>query len=273
MKIQIAADMEGITGVVHWNDVDPNHPEYARFRRLMTGDVNAAVRGAFNGGADQVLVSDGHNSGRNILIEELDQRALLISGNQGPLTMVQGVDSGVDAAIFIGYHARVGTQHAILEHTWSDQRVADLVVQGEPMGEIGLNAAVCGHFNVPVIMISGDRAACSEASKLIEGISTVEVKKAFGRMTAELLPPDVTSELIEKYAEEAVRHFRENGGNQVFSLCAPIKMAIEFTHSEMADNVAIMSGTNRRGRWIEYTASDAVALYHVFQAAVDLANV
>ena len=264
--------MEGITGVVSWDDVDPNHPEYARFRRLMTGDVNAAIQGAFDGGADEVLVSDGHHSGRNILIEELDPRALLISGNAGPLAMVQGVESGVDAVIFVGYHARVGTQHAILEHTWSSQKVANLLVQGEPTGEIGLNAAVCGHYNVPVIMISGDHAACSEASKLIEGILIAEVKKAYSRMTAQLLPPAVTHELICKTAEEAVRRFQLGKGSKAMRLNAPIQLAIEFTLSEMADNVSLLNGTSRRGRWIEYTASDAETLYKTFQAAVDLAR-
>lgn len=272
MKIQIAADMEGITGVVHWDDVDPGHPEYARFRRLMTGDVNAAIQGAFEGGADEVLVSDGHHFGRNILVEELDSRALLISGNLGPLAMVQGVENGVDAVIFVGYHARVGTQYAILEHTWSSTRVANLLVQGEPMGEIGLNAAVCGHFNVPVIMISGDHAACSEASKLIEGVLVAEIKKAYSRMTAELLPPAVTQERIRKTAAEAVAKFQKGSASKPLRLSAPIKMAIEFTTSEMADNVALMNGTSRRGRWIEHTSADAVALYRTFQVLVDLAR-
>lgn len=118
MKILIAADMEGITGVVCWDHVNPNHAEYPRFRRLMTGDVNAAIRGAFEGGSSEVIVSDGHNLGRNILIEELDPRARLNSGSPSPLSMVQGIDQGVKGVIFVGYHACIGSQNAILEHTW-----------------------------------------------------------------------------------------------------------------------------------------------------------
>ncbi len=117
MKILIAADMEGITGVVHWDQVDSQHPEYQRFRRIMTGDVNSAIRGAFEGGADEVIVADGHDSARNILIEDLDPRARLNSGTPSPLAMVQGVDQGVDGAMFVGYHARCGAPNAILDHT------------------------------------------------------------------------------------------------------------------------------------------------------------
>src|SRR5512147_2278239 len=105
MKILIAADMEGITGVTHWDQVNPNHAEYSRFRTLMTGDVNAAIRGAFAGGATSVAVTDGHNNGRNILIEELDPRATLNSGTPSRLSMVNGVDQNVDGVMYVGYHA------------------------------------------------------------------------------------------------------------------------------------------------------------------------
>ena len=126
MKLLIAVDMEGITGVVNFDQTDPHHPEYQRFRRLMTQDVNAAVRGAVAGGAETILVTDGHWNSTNILIEELDARAILNSGSPSHYSMVEGVDSGVDAAFFIGYHARMGTENAILDHTWSSSRVKNL---------------------------------------------------------------------------------------------------------------------------------------------------
>jgi D-amino peptidase len=272
MKIHIAADMEGITGVVNWDEVDPKHPDYARFRRLMTGDVNAAIRGAFEGGANEVTVSDGHNAGRNILIEELDGRARLISGSRSPLSMVQGVEAGVSGVIFVGYHARVGTQNAILEHTWSNERVADLWIQGKPTGEIGLNAAVCGHFEVPVIMISGDQAACAEAMGLIQGILPVEVKRAHGRMSAELLPPEKTQDMIRETASRAVRNLTLGQASQPLKLSRPIQMAIDFTQSEMADNAALLPGSRRSGRRIEYSAPDTLVLYQAFRVAIELAR-
>ena len=104
MRILIAADMEGITGVVHADQTESTHPEYQRFRRLMTADVNAAIRGAFDGGADEVVVSDGHGGARNILIEELDGRARLNSGSPSPFSMMQGIDAGIQGVILAGYH-------------------------------------------------------------------------------------------------------------------------------------------------------------------------
>lgn len=272
LKILIAADMEGVTGVVHWDQVNTSHPEYARFRQLMTGDVNAAIRGAIEGGATEVLVSDGHSSGRNIVIEELDARARLNSGTPAPLSMVQGIDSGVSGVIFVGYHARIGTPNAILEHTWSDERVANLLINGEPFGEIGLNAAVSGHFGTPVLMISGDLCACQEAAALIPGIETVVVKKASGRMAAECLPPEVTQEMIRRGAASAVHGLKHGQVPEPLRLHPPITMAIDFVQSEMADKAALLPGARRTGRRIEYSAPDMLSLYAAFRAALALAR-
>src|SRR3972149_1994322 len=172
MKILIAADMEGISGVVHWDHVTSGHAEYQRFRRVMTHDVNAAIRGAFDAGAEEVIVTDGHWNNLNLLIEEIDPRARLNSGGSAPLSMVQGIGSDVSGVMFVGYHARSGTPNAILDHTYSDERVASVWLNGKVTGEIGLNAAICGYFDVPVIMISGDQAACAEA---VETLGPVEV--------------------------------------------------------------------------------------------------
>jgi D-amino peptidase len=272
MKIMIAADMEGITGVVHWDHVNSKHPEYGRFRQLMTGDVNAAILGAVEGGADEVVVSDGHGSGRNILIEELDERARLNSGTPSPFSMVQGIDESFDGVIFVGYHARIGTPQAILEHTWSDERVANLELQGKPFGETGLNGAMCGHFGVPALMVTGDLAVSIEAQQFFPGIETVVVKKASGRMAAELLPPSVTQDMIQSAAARAVKRLTEGSAPKPLKLDPPIKMAIDFVQSEMADKAAFLPGTSRNGRRIEYIAPDMPTLYCAFRAAVMLAS-
>jgi D-amino peptidase len=272
MKILIAVDMEGITGVVSWNHVASDHPEYARFRKLMTYDVNAAIRGAFEGGASDVLVADGHGYGRNILIEELDERARLNSGTPSPFSMVQGIDSGVNAVMYVGYHARIGTQNAILEHTWSDERVANLWINGDLFGEIGLNAAVSGHFNAPVIMISGDQSACAEAAALLHGIETAVVKYASGRMAAELLPPGVTHSLIQAAATRAVQRFQAGQAPQPLKLPPPITMTIDFVQSEMADRAVMLPGATRSGRRLQYTAPDMPTLYSAFRTALALAR-
>ncbi|MEW5869458.1 MAG: M55 family metallopeptidase [Chloroflexota bacterium] len=272
MKILIAADMEGITGVVHWDQVDSSHPEYARFRRLMTGDVNAAIRGAFQAGADEVIVADGHGYSRNILIEELDQRAHLNSGTPSPLSMVQGIDSGVNGVIYVGYHARIGSQNAILDHTWSDVRVANLWINGALFGEIGLNAAVCGHFGAPVIMISGDQTACAEAETLLGPLEKAVVKRASGRMSAELYPPAVTQLLIQDAAARAVANLRQGQSPQPLRLPTPITMVIDFPQSEMADKAACLPGSQRSGRRLAYTAPDIVTIYAAFRTVLALAR-
>jgi D-amino peptidase len=273
MKILIAADMEGVTGVVHWDHVDPDHREYPRFRRLMTDDVNAAIRGAFEAGADEVAVTDGHASGRNILIEELDPRARLNAGEPVPLAMVQGVDAEANGVIFVGYHARVGTPDAILDHTWSSRRVAGLWLNGQPMGEIGLNAAVCGHFDVPVLMVSGDQSACAEAAELLGSIETAVVKHASGRMAAECLPPEVTHAAIYSAAVQAVSCLRADEAPSPFRLQTPIAVAVEFVRSEMADRAMILPGVRwPEGKRIEFAADDAPTAYRLFQAVVNLAG-
>jgi len=273
MKILIAADMEGISGVVHWDQVDPKHKEYDRFRKLMTADVNAAVRGAYEGGAGDVIVADGHNSGRNILVEDLDPRARLNSGSPSPFAMVQGVDGSPDAAMFIGYHARVGTQNAILDHTWSSSIVAGTWLNGRIVGEIGWNAAVCGHFGLPVLLVSGDQTACAEAAELLGDIETVAVKQARGRMAAECLPPQVAQEQIFEAAGRAVRHLAAGDAPPPLRFELPLTLHLELVTSDMADRAAIFPGAVRlEGKRVELVAQDAATAYRSFRALVALAR-
>ena len=274
MRILIAADMEGISGVVHWDHVDSQHKEYARFRKLMTGDVNAAIEGAFEGGAEEVIVADGHGSGRNILVEELDPRARLNSGSPSPFAMVQGVDTGIDAAMFVGYHARVGSTNAILDHTWSSTCVANVWLNGKPVGEIGWNSSVCGHFGAPVIMISGDQTACAEAKALIgDALQTAVVKQARGRMAAECLPPEVSGQKIREAAARAVRGLRAGQAPQPLRLEAPVQVTLELVTSDMADRAALLPGATRlEGKRIEITVDDAATAYRAFRSAVALAR-
>lgn len=271
MKILIAADMEGVTGVVHWDHANPDHAEYSRFRRLMTGDVNAAVRGVFEGGAEEVVVTDGHGSGRNLLIEELDPRARLNSGGLSPFAMVEGVDSGVEAAMFVGYHARTGAQQAILSHTWSGKRVAGVWLNEAEVGEIGLNAAVCGHFGVPVIMISGDQTACAEATALLGEVEAAVVKQAASRMAAECLSPEAAQEAIYSAATRAVRRLAAGQVPPPFHVEAPVNVAIEFRYPEMADGAALLPGARRLGAGrVEFSAEDVPGAYQAFRALVAL---
>lgn len=272
MKLLIAVDMEGITGVVTWNHVDPGHAEYQRFRRLMTQDVNAAIRGAKEGGADEIVVTDGHWNSDNILIEELDPRAKLNSGTPSPFSMVQGIDQAVDAVFFIGYHARMGTQAAILDHTWSSARVQNLYLNSRVSGETGLNASLCGHFGAPVLLISGDQAVNAEAEEWIPGIEHVVVKRASSRWSAEVLPPEVTYEMIRVGAARAVENFLKGKAPAPVRQSYPVTVGVDFLYSEMGDKAALLPGSQRiDGRKIEVTLPDMPAAYQAFRAAVTLA--
>jgi D-amino peptidase len=272
MDILIAADMEGVSGVVDWDHVNPEHKEHGRFRRLMTAEVNAAIRGAYDGGAEAVMVADGHAHGRNILIEDLNPRAQLHSGSPSPLGMITGVESGVDGAIFIGYHARAGTERAVLDHTWSSQRVANLWLNDDLIGETGLNAALCGHFEAPVLMVSGDQAVCEEARDLLGEIETVAVKEATGRSAARCLPPEIVEERIYEAAHRAVTRLREGDGPEPLRVSPPITLTIEFPNSDMADRAAFLPGGERDERKISYKTGDVVTAFRAMRSALALAG-
>jgi len=271
MKILIAADMEGISGVTNWDQVMPGKLGYPRFCRIMTEDVNAAVRGAFDGGAKEVFVTDGHNTGSNILIEELDPRASLNTGSPSPLSMVQGVDE-VDGVIYVGYHARAGSPDGILDHTWSSNKVANVWLNDILVGEYGLNAAVAGHFDVPVLMVTGDQTACTQTVELLGDLETVVVKHATGRYAAECLPPKVAQGMIEKAATQALRKLARRKAPAPFVLEEPILLSIEFFNSAMADNATRMPETERDGTCITISLPDMIVAYSAFRALVALAS-
>jgi D-amino peptidase len=271
MKILIAADMEGISGVTTWDQVTPGHFEYPRFRRLMTEDVNAAVRGAFDAGAKEVLVTDGHASGSNILVEELDPRASLNTGSPSPLSMVQGVDE-VDGVIYVGYHARAGSPDAVLDHTWSSRTVANVWLNDVLVGEYGLNAAVAGHFEVPVLMVTGDQTACMQTVELLGELETVVVKHATGRYAAECLPPNVTQEMIQRTAAKAVSRLAKRKAPAPYILEEPILLSVEFFNSAMTDLAMRMPEAERDGTSLTLSLPDMLTAYNAFRALVALAS-
>ncbi len=268
MKILIASDMEGVTGVTNWDQVTPGHPEYVRFRKLMTGDVNAAVRGACGAGADEVFVADGHWNGSNILIEELDPRARLNSGSPAPLGMMQGLDKNVDGVFFIGYHARQGSSEAVLDHTWSNTCVANVWLNDVLAGEYLLNAALAGDSNVPILMISGDQTVCAQASELLGSLETAIVKVATGHFSADCLPPEASQKLIEDAAKRAVEKLRRGIAIKPFVMKRPIKVTVELNSSDMADKAMLMPGVNRDGLKLTFTADDMPKAYSAFRALV-----
>lgn len=271
MKILIATDMEGVTGVVNWDQVRPGHPEYSRFRTMLADDVNAAARGALSAGADEILVVDGHWAGANIAVEDLDPRLRLISGSPSPLSMMQGIDSSVDGVFFIGYHARNGSANAILDHTWSSLTVANVWLNDILTGEYGLNAAVAGHFDVPVIMVSGDQTACEQVVSLLGDLETAVVKNVVGRFSAECLSPQVAQELISGSASRAIARLLAGQAPAPFVVDVPVQIRIEFFASHMADQAALLPGAARAGTQISFESDDMLSAYRGFRAAIKLA--
>jgi len=264
MRILIAADMEGISGVTHWEHVDPKHPEYQRFRAIMTDEINAAIDGALDAGATAITVTDGHNNGRNILIEKLHAPAHLNSGSPAPLSMVEGVQHS-DVVVFIGYHAMAGTPNAILCHTWTDQ-VRGVWLNDRAVGEIGLNAAVCGSFNVPIGLVTGDVAATQEAIDLLGPIETVAVKRAVSRMAAECYPIEENQQAIRAAAARAVK-----ATHAPWRVESPITLVVELSRPDQIDRALRTPGSVRvSGTKIQWMGDDMREAYRAFRAIVGL---
>lgn len=275
MKLLIAVDMEGITGVSRWNQVDSTHPEYQRFRTLMTADVNAAIAGAFAAlpEGSQVVVADGHGAGQNLLIEDLDGRVRLHSGNAAPFAMVHGIATDVDAVFFVGYHARAGTTPAVLDHTWSGSQVFNVWLNGRLTGEIGLNASLCGHYGAAALMLSGDQAAAAEAREWIPGIETAVVKQATSRYSAEALPPDAAHQCIRETASTAIWRFLDGSSPKPLQTQKPVTVGVEFFNSAMADGAALTPGARRvDARKVEIETADMPAAYWAFRTLVNMAD-
>lgn len=273
MRIYISIDMEGVAGVVHEDQTNPLDPrcasEYARFRRLMTEEANAAIQGALDAGATSVLVNDSHWTMRNLLAEELHEAAQLVSGDPKPLTMMEGIAEGHDAAVFIGYHARAGTGGAILDHTYAD-RVLDVRLNGRPVGEVGLNAALAGTYGVPVALVSGDAAVAAEARALLgEDIATVIVKEAVGRHAGKSLAPAVARRLIRENVAKALKR-----RHAPFVPASPITLEIEFSRTVEADMAELCPGAVRAGgRGVRYAHDDYREVFRAFRAMQNLASV
>ncbi|MFF0269182.1 M55 family metallopeptidase [Kribbella sp. NPDC004536] len=203
MKVYVSADMEGVTGVVDAEDVQPPGRDYERSRVLMTEDVNAAVRGAYAAGATGVLVNDAHGPMRNLLPDLLDPRARLIKGRPKPMGMIEGLTPEYDAALCIGYHSRAGVL-GVLSHSFMGHEIEDIWLDDQLTGEIGLFHATAAAYGVPVAVLTGDDTACDELKSWDPTVSTVPVKFAKDRFAAELVPVDQARAAIESTTTAAL---------------------------------------------------------------------
>lgn len=271
MKVYISADMEGVSGVVDPSQTDPALPEYARARKLMLGEVNAAVEGALAAGADEVLVNDSHWNMRNLMIEDLHPAAVLLSGAPKPFSMMTGIDSTFDAAFFMGYHARAGSAAASIDHTYNGPDIVqDVWLNGVAIGEYGLNGALAGYFGVPVALITGDQTVCAQAKELLgEHVETVVVKEAIGRAAAKNLHPSHVHDLIRAGAERALKQRHEP-----FVVKPPITLRLALARTLQAERCVLIPNVKRIApRVVEFTLDDYAAVFNLFRALLVLSEV
>lgn len=268
MKLLISVDIEGVGAVVRREHSGVGEREYLRARQFMTQEVNAAIRGAYDSGASEVLVVDAHNVGLNLIPEDLDERVRLIMGSPRPLAMMEGIDRGMDAACFVGYHGMAGTLDAAIAHIFHG-RIAGLTFNGLKVGEIGLNALLAGYYHVPVIMISGDGVACQEAASLIPGIVTAPVKESIGAYAGITLHPVKCRELIYQAVRQALPL---TGAVSPLVLDSDgVAMEVRFTTASAADRALRLPGTRRiSGDTLMYDAEDYLAAFRAFAAIADL---
>ena len=252
--------MEGVAGVVANKQTGSEGSDYGYFRAQMTAEVNAAITAAFRAGASEVVVTDAHGSGTNLLPGEVDQRATLISGFPMPGGMVTGLDESFAAAILIGVHAHGSTPNAILAHTYTGD-LKHVRLNGVEVGEPGLNAAMAGHFGVPVVFVSGDAAAVAELRSLIPAVEALAVKEAVGFTAAKLMSPEIAREKIALGVSSALARRTEI---PPVTLTKPITLEVELAEVSQADNVALLPGMSRiGGRVVRYEAPDMGMAYRI----------
>jgi D-amino peptidase len=202
-RVYISVDMEGISGVNGDDQTSAGQAEYGRARKLMAEDANAAIRGAFEGGATDVLVNDSHGGQRNLLPEDLDPRARLISHSFKRHGMMEALDESFDAVIFVGYHAKADASRGVFAHTGSGV-VRDLQINGRSVGEGGMNAALAAYYGVPVVSISGDDVAVAEVKESAPNARGVIVKRAINVRAVELKPLQTARREIQEAAKDGV---------------------------------------------------------------------
>lgn len=199
MKVFISVDLEGVAGYVQWDTADRD-----REREFVTMDVNAAIEGAFEGGATQVYVTEAHANMRNIVPEKIDERALFISGRPKKQNHMAGIDESFDVAMQVGYHSKAGTLNGVMAHSYRGS-IFSLKFNELEVGEIGADAAIAGYYKVPVVFVSGDLAAVNEAKELLGEIETVSVKKGISRYAAICTPPSEARKQIRMGAERSLK--------------------------------------------------------------------
>jgi D-amino peptidase len=241
-RVFISADIEGVAGVATTLQTLDSARQYQEGRELMTDEVSAAVAGAFDGGAVDVVVCDSHAGMQNILPGRLDERAVLLRGAMRDSLQMEGLDASFHAVFITGTHGRAGTADAVLDHTWNSGTIYNLRINGREMNEAGLNALVAGRFNVPVVLVTGDEATMAQTREFLPQARTVAVKTGRGRGVAASLHPREACRRIREAAAEAVR---ARGQIKPVAVTNPLVMEIDYNRTDMAQTAALVPGVRR----------------------------
>jgi D-amino peptidase len=271
MKVYISVDMEGIGGVSHSDPTHRGDAGYPAAVALMVGEANAAIEGAFAGGATEVLVNDSHGGMFNLTPEDLDPRAVLLQG-QKPWSMVAGAgpDAGFEVALFVGYHTRAGHPTGTIAHTYSGAPTLT-TLQGKPVGESGINALALGAWGVPVGLVCGDDELAKETEAWFPWAERVVVKTAVSRRAAASVHPSVARDRVRAGAERAVRRAAA-GEMRTLDVGTPITLDAEYANAGQADWAALVPGAERYGdRGVRVVTDDPITAYRTFLAGVRLA--
>jgi D-amino peptidase len=265
VQVYISVDMEGVAGIVDWEQCIPGGDDYAMGRELVLGEVNAAIDGAVRVGASQILVNDSHSVMRNLPPGALDAHASYLSGRFKPLYMMEGLDASYDAAIFLGYHAAMPTP-GVLSHTYNPRAIANVLLNGTVTGEAGINALAAQHHGVPVVLISGDQYVGPEVESFCPGLEVVEVKSSISRFAARSLHPEVARDRIREGVAVALRR---DGTPPTIAL--PATLEVELVSPDMAEQATWLRGVERiDSRTVAFTEDDPLRLYRTFMTLVFL---
>jgi D-amino peptidase len=269
-SVYISTDFEGVAGIVDWDQILQGRYDYEMGRRLLLGELNAAIEGALEVGAESFVVNDSHNVMRNLPPDEIAGRASLLSGKHKPLYMMEGLDSSFDAIFFLGYHGSYGASQAILSHSYNPRAIWEARINGEIVGETALNALVAAHYGVPIILVTGDQVTAAEAKHLSPAPHCVEVKRSVSRYAAESLHPVAARERIREGARLALTEAKPAGPPQF-----PEQTAIELTFitADMAEMAAWLRGVEiveGQARTVRFSGADKLDLFRTFVTIVML---
>ena len=266
MKIWISCDMEGVAGVVDWDQCRPGSPGYALGCALLQDEVNAAIEGAVTAGAAQIVVNDSHGRMANLDPRAIAGGASYLSGRHKPMYMAEGLDGTFDAALLVGYHGSVSGRPSALSHTYNPEVFAGVRVNGQYVGESGINALAMAHYGTPIAFVCGDQATAEETAPFAPDAVSVITKESITRAAALNLHPRQSCRLIRDGAEKAVRRVAA-GGVRPPVIGRPVTLDMEFRTSDMADIATWVRDTERAGeRTARITGEDLLAVYRSFVA-------